>query len=120
MAVLSFLARALALMGLTLVLCAWTAGAQIDVPSDPRASYFLLDLSRKSPANLVTITTKRIGPSGISFARRLVNCRNMTFRYTGDADTLEELRRQNLKGPMGPLVDGSISDVISRYACEHA
>lgn len=40
------------------------------------------------------------------------------FRYLGEGDTLEEARRPAPNpGRMSPLVDGSISDRIVRFAC---
>jgi hypothetical protein len=88
----------------------------VDVPSDPKAKYTILDIQLNN-GNKLSIVSKRNGHSRESFARRLVNCADNTFRYTGDADTLDELNSQNLSGSMGPLVDGSISDVISKFAC---
>lgn len=89
----------------------------LSVPSDSKATYLVLSVEKASSKNEVYITTKRTGSSDVSFAKRLVNCQNQTFMYVGDADTLEELQMQNLKGKMGHLVSGSISWYVSQYAC---
>jgi hypothetical protein len=91
----------------------------IRVPSDPGAKYQILGLKRIS-GSIVEVTSQREGPSGTSFARREVDCVANKFRYTGDADSMEEMSTQNLGGPMGGLVSGSISDVISKFACRKA
>jgi len=95
------------------------AATSLSVPSDPNASYEVLSVKRAPSSGQVFITTQRTGPSGISFAKRLVNCPNQTFRYVGDADTLKELKTQNLNGKMGELVEGSISWYAAQYACSH-
>lgn len=101
------------------VVPAYTKAEPLSVPSDPRASYDVLSVERAPNAGEVFITTQRTGPSGSSFAKRLVNCQEQTFRYVGDADTFEELKAQNLEGQMGPLVNGSISWFAAKYACGH-
>jgi hypothetical protein len=92
------------------------AQQEVRVPSDPGARYWVLDVA-KVDGDLATITTKRQGKSGTSFARRLVDCHRYVFKYIGDADTLEEMNQQNLQSDWGALVNGSISDYFSRYAC---
>lgn len=91
----------------------------LKVPSDPSAKYTIIDLKRIS-SSIVEVTSQRDGSSGTSFARREVDCAANAFRYTGDADTLEEMSTQSLGGPMGDLVSDSISDVISKFACRKA
>jgi hypothetical protein len=94
------------------------AGTPFEVPSDPKGRYAALSI-REIKWPVVEIVTQRIGPSGTSYARREVNCAALTFRYTGDADDLETLKTQNIDDPFGELVKGSISDVVSRYACRN-
>jgi hypothetical protein len=90
--------------------------ARIDVPSDPKAKYTAVDVTRVGDGK-AEITTKRDGPSGTSYAKRLVDCRSMRFRYLGEGDTMEELNRSKPSPNMGPLVTGSISYHVSVYAC---
>jgi nitrate reductase NapE component len=92
-------------------------GVYLDVPSDPKAEYFVLEI-KSLRQGLREITTRREGPSGTSFATRQVQCRPFKFRYVAEGDTYETLKRDD-SFPFGPLVEGSISDVISRYACDN-
>lgn len=92
-------------------------GTVFDVPSDARARYFLLNVEPGSGGNIVA-TTRREGPSGITYARREIDCNAQTFRYIGEGDTLEQAKQPAPNpGDMGPLVDGSISDVSVKFAC---
>jgi hypothetical protein len=95
------------------------AATPLSVPSDPKAQYTVLDVDRAPNNGEVYITTQRDGKSGTSYAKRLINCSKQTFRYVGDADTLKEMKSQNLTGEMGALVNGSISWHASQYACKH-
>jgi hypothetical protein len=95
-----------------------TAAAQsISVPSDARARYEAVSVIKRRDG-LVEIITRRDGPSGISFARREVDCRRQLFRYIGEGDTLEEAKRPAPNpGRMAVLVEGSISYYVVRFAC---
>jgi hypothetical protein len=110
-----------ALAGLLFQLVSTTciAATPLSVPSDPKAQYTVIAVDRVPNNGAVYITTKRVGKSGTSYARRLVNCSKQTFRYVGDADTLKDMKLQDLKGDMGALVNGSISWYASQYACKH-
>lgn len=105
------------LVGLMLALPANTVAQPIAVPSDPRASYSAVERRSLGP-DRVEIITRREGPSGVTFARREVDCRALTFRYLGEGDTLAQARRP---GPpptrMAQLVEGSISYHVVHFAC---
>ena len=90
--------------------------AQVKVPTDPKAKYTVVDLENLGTGK-VEITTRRDGPSGTSYAKRLVDCHGMQSKYLGEGDTLEELASSKPSPNMGPLVTGSISYHVSRYAC---
>jgi hypothetical protein len=92
------------------------AGPKISVPSDPRAAYELVSRSTL-PNGRLSVVTKRSGPSGVSYSRREIDCRAMTFRYTGDGDSLAALDRPYAKGTMGPLTPQSISTYVAQAAC---
>ena len=92
----------------------------IKVVSDPSATYHLLRSSRLATGNLQVIT-RRQGRSGISFARREVNCSAMTFRYLGEGDTLAQaLSNSRNQGRMTEAMSTSISGEVSRFACKRA
>lgn len=98
--------------------CALTSDL-IDVPSDPGVTYTLIRLEGKKPNPI--ITTRRDGPSGTSFSKRLYDCDKNTFKYLSTGDTTEEMdasaiRRKNDK--MTPLTPQSISTYIGEFACK--
>lgn len=62
------------------------AEKQLSVPSDPKAQYFVLEKGGKGAER--TIVTKRVGPSGISYSKRLYNCKNRTVKYLGTGDSM--------------------------------
>ena len=92
------------------------AGTIIPVLADPTATYE--DIGRRDMGSgIFEITTKRVGTLGTSYARREVNCRYWTFRYTGSADTPEELAAQYINSPFAPLEAGSVSSYIALNVC---
>jgi hypothetical protein len=88
----------------------------IAVPSDPRATYQLLEW-RRMPNGHREAMTRRDGPSGITFARREIDCEGMRFRYLGEGDTVEEARLHSASPEMGDLTPESISTYVSRFVC---
>ncbi|MGA0534356.1 MULTISPECIES: hypothetical protein [Hansschlegelia] len=93
--------------------------AQVSVPSDAKAHYFVLDVRKVGP-NLIQMSSRREGPSGVSFAKREIDCAKGQARYISEGDTIEELARLNPVSKMGPLIEGSISTVMSRAGCRIA
>jgi hypothetical protein len=93
------------------------ASAQaIPVPGDPGASYSLVSIKKVS-AKRIEVVSKRVGRSGTSYARRLVDCGAMTFKYLGEGDTLQEALLDGPDIKMSALTDGSASHGVSVYAC---
>lgn len=95
------------------------AGVKIDVPSDPRASYELVEMVVRADG-LKEITTMRDGPSGISYALRLVECPSTASGYLSEGDTLEEVatNKKDMTELIVPVAD-SISGVIADWACKN-
>lgn len=91
-------------------------GERIQVPSDSRASYHLLQWSKLPNGNREALT-RRDGPSGTSYARREINCPSMQFRYLGEGDTLEEARANRADASLSELTPGSISTYVSEFVC---
>lgn len=85
------------------------------VPSDPRARYFVVE--RAGTAARPVITTKRVGPSGTSYARREFDCGARRVRYLGEGDTKAEADRPNEEPNLSSIVDGSIADYVRGAAC---
>lgn len=90
----------------------------IDVPSDAGASYELVSLRNAGPTHVI-IVTHRSGPSGESYSRRMVNCSNLSSKYTGDGNSLSEMEASSGRIEMASWEAGPISKDISRYACHH-
>ncbi len=90
----------------------------IPVPSDTRASYTVLQLTPR-PDGLVELLNQRVGPSGTSFARREVDCRNNQFRFLGDGETLEQAQRP-LKVPQVSqrLIKDTVQWDVFRFVCD--
>lgn len=89
---------------------------QISVPSDSGAQYYVLD--KGTLGSLRTITTKRIGPSGSSYSKRLYSCSGSTVKYLGTGDTLAEMNRSSPSGDLSPIVKGSIAYYVGLEACK--
>jgi hypothetical protein len=90
---------------------------RIDVPTDPKAQYFLQQLSKRADGR-ITVTTVRRGPVGTSYSTRIVDCAGARFAYAADGDSLEEFRSSRHEPTeYGPLTTGSISFYVAKAAC---
>jgi len=94
------------------------AETEVRVPSDPSARYFVLELTSVGE-EAFEIITRREGSSGTSYALRRVTCNPYLFGYMAEGDTLANLDDRDPDPMMSVLVAGSISDVISTYACQN-
>lgn len=106
---------------LTFSLLLVSAGASsapynLHVPSDPKATYTVLDVGKQD--GLVTITTKREGSSGTSFSKRAYDCRSGKVMYLGSGETLEQMESSKPDDHLSPVVDGSIADYVGGQACK--
>ncbi|MFC4349604.1 hypothetical protein ACFO5Q_17270 [Kordiimonas lipolytica] len=90
----------------------------LQISADPSARYEVLDVTQRADG-MFEIVTKRTGKSGISYAKRLVDCRSQTAKYLGDGETLESMERSKPSPRMGPLVEGSSTHAVAMYACTH-
>ena len=89
--------------------------SEVIVPSDPKAKYYVLDINgtKENPI----LTTKRVGPSGTSYSKRLFDCRTRAMKYLGDGDTLEEMNRSKPDPNMAPIIEGSIAWHLWLHVC---
>lgn len=92
------------------------ASYQIQVPTDSKATYTVLD--KGSQGSLRTITTKREGSSGVTFSQRIYNCEANEVKYLGSGESLEEMKRSKADPGMSPIVSGSIAYYLGREACK--
>lgn len=67
----------------------YISAKKLHVPSDPNANYYLLESI--PVGNNLSIVTRRLGPSGESFSKREIDCKNTRFRYLGDGNSIEEM-----------------------------
>jgi hypothetical protein len=89
------------------------------VASDPKARYCWSNITADQLTGKLTVTTRRLGPSGESWAVREVDCTSLTFRYIGEGDTLAAAKRRNTAGArMASITPGSISAETVIAACK--
>lgn len=89
---------------------------RIFIPSDSKANYSVV--SQEGPASMPILTTKRFGSSGISFSRRVFDCKNRKTRYLATGDTLIQMERSSPDPNFSPVVNGSIAYYQYLYACK--
>ncbi|WP_040903933.1 hypothetical protein [Yokenella regensburgei] len=88
----------------------------VSVPTDTKASYTILDKTRNG--DIATITTKREGPSGVSYSKRQYDCNAWTVKYLGDGESIEQMNSSAPDPNMAPIVDRSIAYYIGQKACQ--
>lgn len=91
------------------------SGLIVPVWSDPKATY-TDEGSGELPNGNLWIITRRQGPSGVSFSKREVDCAAETFRYMAEGESLDTMSETN-DANLGQLTEGSISTLVSDYAC---
>lgn len=94
-------------------------GTPIDVPSDS-AKYFILEKKIKvnNNKNHRTIVAKRVGSSGITYTKRLYDCKNNKFKVLQEGDTLEQMKSaKTIESQMSDILSGSIVYHIGVEAC---
>lgn len=95
---------------------AFAADTTFQIPTDTKAKYNIIDVSKTGV--MATITTKREGPSGVSYSKRLYDCNAWTVKYLGDGDTIEEMNDSSPDSSMSQIVDSSIAYYIGQKACK--
>lgn len=106
---------------LTLSLLIFSAGASsepynLHVPSDPKATYTILDVGKQG--GLVTITTKREGASGTTYSKRAYDCKSGKVMYLGSGETIVQMESSKPDDHLSPVFDGSIADYVGGEACK--
>lgn len=96
---------------------AFAAEKPLDVPSDPKAKFFVLEKGSSGAER--TIVTKRVGPSGTSYSERLYNCTDRTVKYIGTGDSIAEMvASSKVTTNMGPIIQDSIAYYVGIEACK--
>lgn len=106
----------LAVLSLVVSLPVFAAEKPLSVPSDPKAQFFVLEKGGSGAER--TIVTKRVGPSGTSYSKRLYNCNNNSVKYLGTGDSLAAMTSSKSDPNMGPIVQGSIAYYVGIEACK--
>lgn len=91
------------------------ADTPLHVPSDPKATYTILQRDVEGIER--TITTKREGSSGTTYSKRLYNCVEHTVKYLGTGESLDQMNASAPDLKMVPVVTGSIADYVGEIAC---
>lgn len=94
----------------------FAAAELLSIPSDARAEYRVLSVERVQGGH-IEIVTRRSGSSGVTFSKRLVDCRRQRFRYLADSETFEGLASGVPSPDWSDLVTGSISWHVVQRAC---
>lgn len=94
-------------------------GTPIVINSDT-AKYFVLEKNMKVNNNkdLRSIVTKRVGSSGVSYSKRLYDCKNYTVKYLGTGDTIEQMNKSKEDVNMGAITYGSIAYEVGLIICK--
>jgi hypothetical protein len=108
----------LPLIGLVMCGASSAQETEFQVSSDPGVRYFVLQVDTKGP--LQVITTKRIGKSGTSFAKREVDCKAQTIRYLAEGDSLSDLAKGTPDKSRTPYQPGTIAASVAHEACWRA
>lgn len=106
----------IAVVVMVLSLAASATEMEVSVPTDQKAKYTVIEVGGKWPHRIAI--TKRVGPSGVSYSKRLYDCVNNDFKYLGDGGTLAEMIKSKPDPNMSPLVLHSISYYIGLEACK--
>lgn len=91
------------------------SGNRFLIPSDPKATFY--ELERSGTKSKPVLFTKRVGPSGTTYSKRVFDCGNHTFKYLGSGETPQQMEQSKADAEMHELVEGSIADVIWHRAC---
>ncbi|MCY1402383.1 hypothetical protein D3C76_446160 [compost metagenome] len=79
------------------------------------AMYSIVAMTNDSSGR--TVITKRVGISGTSYAKRVLNCNEQTVRLLGQGKTLQDLFTAEPDAESIPIFTGSLAESIARVAC---
>ncbi len=90
-------------------------GGEFIIPSDSHATYEQIDTG--TLGDLMTLTTKRVGPSGTTYSKRAFDCQAGTTKYIGTGDTIQQMEASSPEREMSPVTEGSIAYWLWVRAC---
>lgn len=91
-------------------------GMLLAVPSDPGATFFVMDKVTEQGASRI-IVTRRVGSSGETWSRRIFDCASYTVKYLGSGSTRAAMDAGKADPNMVNVLPGSIADDVGRAAC---
>lgn len=91
-------------------------GVLISVPSDPAASFYMMDKVVEQGGGRVIIT-RRVGSSGESWSRRIYDCGEYTVKYLGTGATRAAMDAGKPDPNMTRVLPRTIADDVGRVAC---
>lgn len=91
------------------------AAEQMKIPTDPKANYTIIEKDKNG--SMATIVTKREGPAGITYSKRLYDCSAWKVKYLGSGETLEQMRSSQEDPGMSRIGEETIADYVGRRAC---
>lgn len=91
------------------------ATEMLNVPSDTKGRFEVLEVGGTWPNR--TIVTRRSGPSGVTYSKRLYDCSGRRVKYLGAGDTLEEMQQSRADSNMAEIVPRSIAYYVGQRAC---
>jgi hypothetical protein len=103
------------LVGSLAALSARAEDTQIDIKTDVKGTYFLVE--KAGTAANPTLIVKRARPGSDYYVKREFDCAAHTVRNLGEGESLEATAEAQSNVEAGPIQAGSISDQLSRIAC---
>lgn len=97
-----------------------TLPTPIPVSSDSNARHTLIAMAG-SLTSLKTVSSRYSRKTGeTTYAKREINCTNMSWRYLGYGDTLEKMDKSKADKHMSQAINGSIAGDVALFACMNA
>lgn len=91
------------------------ASQEMRIPTDPKATYTILE--KDMNGSMATIVTKREGPAGTTYSKRLYDCSSWTVKYLGTGESLEQMNSSAADPGMSPIGDETIAYYVGQKAC---
>jgi hypothetical protein len=106
----------LAVVGLTGSLPALAAEYPIEINTDIKGKYYIVE--KTGTSNNPVLVTKQVRPNATThYIKRWFDCKNQTVRYLGEGDTLEELNKAAPEPDSTAIEEGSIPDQLAKHVC---
>jgi hypothetical protein len=105
----------LALLGWCALSIAYGDEYPLDINSDIKAEYFVVEKS--GTPEQPTLVMKRVRAGATSYSKRSFDCEAATARSLGSAESLADLSSAGDSGEMAPVTEGTIAYQLWQHAC---